>query len=48
MVPAEEFFAQWALSDHPLPDWRAIALLAEQQAENRKVAKLSKKKAPVP
>ena len=48
MVPAEEFFAQWALSDHPLPDWRAIALLAEQQAESRKVAKLSKKKVPVP
>lgn len=48
MVPAEEFYAQWALSDHALADWRAIARLAEEQAESRKVAKRAKKKAPAP
>jgi hypothetical protein len=48
MIPAGEFFAQYALSEHALPDWRAIALLAEQQAESRKAAKRAKKKAPAP
>jgi hypothetical protein len=48
MVPAGEFFAQWALSERPLPDWRAIALLAELQAESRKAAKRAKKKTPTP
>jgi hypothetical protein len=48
MVPAGEFFSQWALSEVPLPDWRAIAQLAEQQAEARKAAKRAKKKAPAP
>ena len=47
MVPAGEFFAQWALSERSLPDWRSIALLAEQQAETRKAAKRAKK-APAP
>jgi hypothetical protein len=48
MVPAGEFFAQWALSDRTLPDWRAIARLAEEQAESRKAARRAKKKAPTP
>jgi hypothetical protein len=47
MIPAEEFFAQWALSDRTLPDWRTIARLAEEEAERRRTAKRSKKKAPL-
>jgi hypothetical protein len=47
-VPAEEFFAQWALSDRALPDWRTIARLAEEQGEARKSARRLKKKAPAP
>ena len=46
MVPAEEFFGQWALSERSLPDWRAIAQLAQERAESRKAAKRSKKRAP--
>ena len=34
--PIEEFFTQWAPSEASLPDWRAIARLAQDQVDARK------------
>ena len=40
--PVEEFFRGWVPSDRALPDWTAIARLAQRRLDARKLAKGSK------
>jgi hypothetical protein len=42
--PAAEFRRDWQRSDHLLPDWRAIAGLAQEQVDVRKAAAKARKR----